>query len=171
VTSTSDDIVTPRDSGTPRREAMRAMGFTGAALLAVVGRSAAAQPPGKDRSLSADKKRKRKRKHKKCNCPPIGLTFALSDPFSVAADTQKTEQAVCPDGFLALSGGLQGAEEVTVPCMVSESHVTADGTAWVVNVYCTEATNTNLVVGALCFSTSSFQPQNPLRGRNWFQAD
>jgi hypothetical protein len=169
VTSTSDDIATPRDSGAPRREAMRAMGVTGIALLAGVGRGAAAQSPGKDRSLRATKKKKRKRK--KCNCPPIGLTFALSDPFAVAADTQKTEQAVCPAGFLALSGGLQGEEEVTVPCMVSESHVTADGSSWVVNVYCTEATNTNLVVGALCFSTSSFQPSNSPRGKNWFQAD
>lgn len=83
----------------------------------------------------------------------------------MAADSQETEQAVCPTGFLALSGGLEGESEVTVPCMVSESHVTPDGSAWVVNVYCLEATNTNLFVGAICFSESSFVSDNPGRVR------
>lgn len=165
--SSSDDI-TSLDEETPRRHAVRTMGAAGAVLLSVVSLGGS-QAEGKNGSLRADKKKKRK--SKKCHCPLIGLTFAESDPFSVAAGAHKTEQAVCPAGFLALSGGLEGTGKVTVPCMISESHVTADGNAWVVNVFCIEATNTNLVVGAICFNESSFQPENPSRRQNWFQVD
>jgi hypothetical protein len=162
VVASTDAITTPLDGEAPRRAAVRSIGAAGVALLSVVGLGTA-QGQRKNRSPHADKKKKRKRK--KCNCPPIGLTFAESAPFTVAAGAQKTEQAVCPTGFLALSGGLEGESEVTVPCMVSESHVTPDGAAWVVNVYCLEASNTNLRVGAICLSESSFVSDDLRRAR------
>lgn len=35
-----------------------------------------------------------------------------------------------------------GTGKVTAPCMIRESHVDPSGSAWMVNVSCTEATNT-----------------------------
>jgi hypothetical protein len=75
----------------------------------------------------------------------------------LGANEGVTKKAVCPEDFIAISGGLQGASAVTVPCMIRESRVEPDGSAWVINVLCTEATNTDLVVGAICFRKSSFQ--------------
>jgi hypothetical protein len=149
----SHDVTTPFAGETPRREAVRTMGAAGAALLGALGLSAASRAKGKKRS------KKKKKKKKPCRCNLIGLTSALSEPFSVGADQGVTKKASCPAGFIAISGGLQGESEVTVPCMIRESRVEADGSAWVINVFCTEATNTQLRVGAICFSTSSFQQQ------------
>jgi hypothetical protein len=168
VIESSHDI-TPFEGETPRREAMRTMGVAGAALFSVVGLGAAAQAKGKNRTAGA--KKKRKRRNKKCKCPLIGLTSAESEPFSLAADSGATMKAVCPEGFIALSGGLQGESEVTAQCMIRESHTEPDGSAWVVNVFCTEATNVDLVVGAICFSLRSFQPQGQSSVQTWWRPD
>jgi hypothetical protein len=46
-----------------------------------------------------------------------------------------------------------------VSCKIRESRVEPVGGAWVINVFCAEATKTELRVGAICFSRDSFQPQ------------
>jgi hypothetical protein len=145
VIDSSHDI-TPFDGATPRREAVRTIGAAGTALLGVVGLGAVAQSKGKSRAVGTDQA-----------IGLIGLTSSISEPFSLGANEGVTKRAACPDGFIALSGGLQGDSEVTVPCMIRESRTEPDGSAWVVNVFCTEATNTALRVGAICLSRSSFQ--------------
>jgi hypothetical protein len=168
VFDSSHDITTPFEGDTPRRDAVRTMGAAGATLLGLAGLvGAAAQRKGKNRSVGTEKKKKRK----KCNCPLIGLTSAESEPFLLEAGTGATMKALCPDGFIALSGGLQGASEVTAQCMIRESHTEPDGSAWAVNVFCTEAANTDLVVGAICFSMRSFQPQGQSSVQTWWQPD
>ncbi len=147
--------IKPFDGETPRREAVRAIGAAGAALLGMAGFAVGVEAKGKRRSAGAEKKRKRK----KCPCQPIGLASAESEPFMVSANAGVTMRAFCPAGFIAISGGLQGAREVTAPCMIRESHDESSGAAWVVNVFCTEATNTELRVGVICFSRDSFQLQ------------
>jgi hypothetical protein len=155
MTEASHDITTPFDDETPRRDAVRTMGAAGAALLGVVGRGVAVQAKGQHRPVGTAKKKK----HKKCKCALIGLTSAESDPFSLAAGTGVTRKDLCPDGFISISGGLQGESEVTAQCMIRESHPEPDGSAWVINVFCTEDTNTDLRVGVVCFSKRSFQLQ------------
>ena len=135
------------DPGQTRRTAVRALAAAGAALLGVVGSSA-----GTAAKDAAPAKKKRP-----CKCQLIGLTSAESDPFMLDANKGVTKQANCPEGFVSISGGLQGEAEVTAPCMIRESHPAPDGSAWIVNVFCTEATNTPLRVGVVCFSRSSFQ--------------
>lgn len=132
---------------------MRTLSAAGAALLGMAGLGAATQAKGKKHSVGAENTRKRKT----CKCPLIGLTSAESAPFALGANEGVTKKAVCPEGFIAISGGLQGASAVTVPCMIRESRVEPDGSAWVIDVLSTEATNTDLVVGAICFRKSSFQ--------------
>jgi len=114
----------------------------------VVGLGAAAPAQGKNRKKGRNSKGKRDK---------IGLTSAVSDPFSLPANSGLTQRAFCPEGFVAISGGLQGDSEVTATCMMRESHPAPDGSAWIVNVFCTEATNTPLRVGVVCFSRSSFR--------------
>ena len=161
----SRDGITLFDDETPRRDAVRSAGVAGAALLGLVGLGAPTPAKGKRRSAGAEKKRKRR----KCTCPLIGLTSAESEPFSLAAGTGVSKKAVCPDGFIALSGGLQGASEVTAPCMIRESRVEPDGSAWVINVFCIEATNIELVVGAICLSRNSFQLQEQPGEHAWLK--
>ena len=108
---------------------------------------------------------------KGCKCPLIGLTSAVSDPFSLAANEGVTQKAFCPDGFISISGGLQGEQEVTAPCMIRESHPEPDGSAWVINVFSTEATNTDLRVGVVCFSRRSFELQGQSRLLDWAPAE
>jgi hypothetical protein len=144
--ASAHDTTTPFDGDTPRRDAVRLMGAAGAALLGVVGLGAATPAPAKNR-----------KKAKKKGTRKIGLTSAVSDPFSLPANAGRTQQAVCPEGFVAISGGVQGDSEVTAACMMRESHPAPDGSAWIVNVFCTEATNTPLRVGVVCFSRRSFQ--------------
>jgi hypothetical protein len=153
MTAMPDDVTTPSAAATPRRTAVRTLGAASAVLLGAVGRGGIAGPRGKARAVGAEKKKR------SCKCQLIGLTSAESDPFSLAAGTGATRKALCPDGFIAISGGLQGESEVTAPCMIRESHPEPDGSAWVVNVFCTEATNTDLRVGVVCFSRRSFQLQ------------
>ncbi|MGH2616564.1 MAG: hypothetical protein ACRDJC_15090, partial [Thermomicrobiales bacterium] len=159
VIDSSHDNTTPFDGATPRRQAVRTIGAAGTALLGVVGLGTAARTKGKNRSVGADHKKKRR---KKCKCKAIeriGLTSAESEPFSVGANEGVTERVECPHGFIAISGGLEGVSEVTAPCMIRESHDEPDGSAWVVNVFCTKATNTELRVGVICFSRNSFRLQ------------
>jgi hypothetical protein len=140
------------DPGQTRRTALRALGTTGAALVGLVGSGRAA---AKGTSRAADAAPAKKKKP--CKCQLIGLTSAESDPFTLEANNGVTKQANCPAGFVSISGGLQGEAEVTAPCMIRESHPAPDGGAWIVNVFCTQATNTPLRVGVVCFSRSSFQ--------------
>jgi hypothetical protein len=148
VIDSSHDRANPRASATPRRDAIRTIGAAGAALLGVVGLGAAAPAQGKNRKKGRNTKGKRDK---------IGLTSAVSDPFSLPANSGLTQRAFCPEGFVAISGGLQGDSEVTATCMMRESHPAPDGSAWIVNVFCTQDTNTALRVGVVCFSRSSFQ--------------
>jgi hypothetical protein len=97
----------------------------------------------------------------------IGLASALSEPFSLGKDQGVTKQANCPTGFISISGGLQGEAEVTAPCMIRESHPAPDGSAWIVNVFCTDATNTPLQVGVVCFSRGSFQLEEQSSLLHW----
>jgi hypothetical protein len=163
VTVSPEAITSPFEDETPRRDAMRVLGSAGAALLGMAGLSATALARGDNRTGTEARRRRKRRKRRPCNCPApsqINLTFALSDPFSVAAGAGVTREATCPAGFLALSGGVEGiAGELTSECMIRESHTDADGDAWIVNVFCTQATNVDLVVGALCFGKSSFHVQ------------
>ena len=55
-----------------------------------------------------------------------------------------------------MSGGLEGATEVTVACQIRESYASADGSGWNINVLCTQDTNTDLRVGVICFAESRF---------------
>ena len=144
--ASAHDTTTPFDGDTPRCDAVRLMGAAGAALLGVVGLVAATPAPAKNR-----------KKAKKKGTRKIGLTSAVSDPFSLPANAGRTQQAVCPEGFVAISGGVQGDSEVTAACMMRESHPAPDGSAWIVNVFCTEASNTPLRVGVVCFRRRSFQ--------------
>ena len=58
--------------------------------------------------------------------------IALSNPDRVYwQDVGVTKQALCPDGFVSISGGLQGEAEVTAACQIRESHPAPDGSAWV----------------------------------------
>lgn len=132
----------------PRRAAVRALGIAGAALLGLAGR---------DQGLAKGINKKKRKKHKKRHRLAIGLTSAESEPFSPGAGEGAVMKASCPPGFIAISGGLEGVEPVTAPCMIRESHDEADGSAWVINVFCTEATNTPLKVGVICFSRDSFR--------------
>jgi hypothetical protein len=117
VIDSSHDSTTPCAGDTPRRDAVRMMGAAGVALLGVVGLRDGAQ----------GKKRKQGR-HKGGKRDKIGLTSALSDPFSLPANVGLTQRAFCPAGFVAINGGLQGVSDVTVPCMIRESRPTPDGT-------------------------------------------
>ena len=153
--ASSRAIATTGDSETPRREAIRTMGAAGAALLGVAGLAAPAQAQRKTRSVGEAKKGK-KNQGKRAR---IGLTSAVSNPFSLAANTGVTQKAVCPTGFVAISGGLQGQTEVTVACQIRESYPSADGTGWNVNVFCTQDTNTPLQVGVVCFNRKNLRLQ------------
>jgi hypothetical protein len=147
----SQQIVTPFDGETPRRDAVRTMGAASAALLGLLGLSSSAEVRDKRHSAGSEKKRGKKHKHHK-----IGLTSAESDPFTLTANNGVTRKATCPDGFVSISGGLQGTTEVTAACQIRESYPSADGTGWNINVFCTQDTNTPLRVGVICFSRNSF---------------
>lgn len=156
---TSDAIVTSFDDATPRREAVRAMGLAGVALLGIPSPAAAqAKAKSPNRAVAAETRKARRRRRRNRN--PIGLTSAESEPFMVGANEGVVMKAFCPQGFIAISGGLQGVDPVTVPCMIRESHDEASGAAWVVNVFCSEAANTPLKVGVICFSRDSFRLQD-----------
>lgn len=157
----SPDQFTHVEDETPRRDAIRSLGIAGAALLSLtsLSRTASAASESVVRDEKKRKHRNRKRNRKSCTCQKIGLTSAESAPFEVGANQGVTRQADCAAGFIAISGGLEGVNAVTAPCMIRESHVDPSGSAWIVNVYCTEATNTPLLVGAICFSEASFQLQ------------
>ena len=75
------------------------------------------------------------------------------------AGTGVTKKASCPEGFFPISGGLEGATEVTAACQIRESYASADGSGWNINVFCTEATNTDLRVGAICFAENRFHDE------------
>jgi hypothetical protein len=158
--TTSYHNVPSFDGRAPRREAVRRLGAVGAALLGVIGLAPVAQ--ARNRQRAADKKSTNPWR-KGCTCPLIGLTSAVSEPFSLGANEGVTRKAFCPEGFISISGGLQGEQEVTAPCMIRESHPEPDGSAWVINVFCTEATNTDLQVGVACFSRRSFELQGQRR--------
>lgn len=145
------------DDETPRRDALRRLGLAGAALLGLANlEGTTANTRKSDRTVQGEKKKRKRRNKRTCTCQKIGLTSAESAPFLVGANQGVTRQADCPAGFIAISGGLEGVNAVTAPCMMRESHVDASGSAWIVNVFCTEATNTPLLVGAICFSEASF---------------
>lgn len=154
----SQDQITHAEEASPRRDALRTIGIAGAALLGLNRLTSTAAEPD-TRAVKGEKQRKhrKQRKKKACACSKIGLTSAESAPFTVGANQGVTRQANCPAGFIAISGGLEGVTAVTAPCMIRESHVDPSGSAWIVNVFCTEATNTPLLVGAICFSEASFQ--------------
>ena len=145
----STDVSTSPGDVSPRRAAVRTLGFAGAALLGLAGRD---QGPAKGKTGKNGRK-----KHKKRHHFAIGLTSAESEPFSPGAGQGAVMKASCPEGFIAISGGLEGVDPVTAPCMIRESHDEPDGSAWVINVFCTEATNTPLKVGVICFSRDSFR--------------
>lgn len=151
------------DPGQTRRTAVRALGAAGATLLGLVGMDATTEAKSTPSAAAAAKKKR------PCKCQLIGLTSAVSEPFSLEANKGVTKQANCPEGFVSISGGLQGEAEVTAPCMIRESHPAPDGSAWIVNVFCTEATNTPLQVGVVCFSRSSFQLQEASPLLHWKQ--
>lgn len=147
----SQEITTPFDGETPRRNAVRIMGAASAALAGLLGLSVSTEARGKHHSAGGERKGKKTHKSHK-----IGLTSALSDPFTLTANNGVTRKATCPDGFVSISGGLQGDTEVTSACPIRESYASADGTGWNVNVFCTQDTNTPLRVGVICFSRNSF---------------
>ncbi|MFN8661430.1 MAG: hypothetical protein U0075_06025 [Thermomicrobiales bacterium] len=143
----------PGETSRQRRDAIRALGVMGASLFGAASMLDAAGA-AKRKGVSGEKK---KRRHRKKRPKLIGLASALSDPFTLGANQGATVKAVCPAGYIGISGGLEGESEVTAPCMIRESHVEPDGQAWKVNVYCLAATNTPLRVGVICFSEDSFR--------------
>jgi hypothetical protein len=155
VIESSRTVGTAGEVETPRREAIRTMGAAGAALLGAVGLGASA--PGTSRTVSAA--RRGKNKNKQGKNAKIGLTSAVSSPFALTANTGVTQKAVCPTGFVAISGGLQGQSEVSVACQIRESYPSADGSGWNINVFCTQDTNTPLMVGAVCFNRKNLRLQ------------
>lgn len=155
----ANDQIARVNNETPRRDAIRTMSLTGAALLGLASLSDTDTVQGKRTQRPVNTEKKKRKRKKRCTCQKIGLTSAESAPFTVGANQGETRQATCPAGFIAISGGLEGVNAVTAPCMIRESHVDPSGSAWIVNVFCTEATNTPLIVGAICFSEESFQLQ------------
>jgi hypothetical protein len=155
VGASFQDGITPFAGETPRREAVRTLGAAGAAFLGVAGLASETQAKGKNGRVAAEHRRRRRR----CKCKPIGFASALSEPFSLQADTGVTMKASCPEGFFPISGGLEGATEVTANCQIRESYASADGSGWNINVFCAEASNTTLRVGVICFAESRFRDE------------
>jgi hypothetical protein len=86
-----EEITTPFDGETPRRDAVLTMGAASAALFGLLGLSVSTEARGKHHSASSEKKGK-----KKHNSHKIGLSSALSDPFTLTANNGVTRKATCP---------------------------------------------------------------------------